>query len=54
MARTIQPEELALINKVRQLVGYVPDGMDDLLHILSHPEVRELTFDYLAAAEDGD
>lgn len=54
MTKEMSPEERKLIDKIAQMVGYVPEGWSDLLHILSHPDVRELAYDYLMAVENGD
>jgi hypothetical protein len=38
-----RPEVVALAKRVERVVGYVPAGFSDLLNILSHPDVRDLT-----------
>lgn len=37
--------------KIKKMVGYEPVGMLDLLHILSHPDVIELTKKYILSKE---
>lgn len=42
-----RPAELALVRRVHALVGYVPVGFGDLLHVLAHEDVMGLTLEYL-------
>lgn len=46
MEDSLSPEDL-LMEKVCRMVGYEPIGFRDLLHILSAPEVIELSRAYL-------
>lgn len=39
--------EKELIKKIERIVGYVPVGTKDLLHILKHPDIIELSKAYL-------
>lgn len=41
------PAEAALIARLERVVGYVPVGTGDLLHVLSHPDVLPFTDAYL-------
>lgn len=36
-----------LLERMDKMLGYVPVGTVDLLHILTHPDVIELTKDYI-------
>lgn len=45
--------EEALIKRVSQVVGYVPVGLKDLLHVLKHPDVIELTRSYIETTTAG-
>lgn len=42
-------EQTAIVEKVLKMIGYVPIGMVDLLHVLAHPDVINLTRAYLDA-----
>jgi hypothetical protein len=44
-------EEDALVQRIERMIGYVPIGTRDLLHILSHPDVIDITRKYLDAEE---
>jgi len=37
----------AILKKVKKMLGYDPVGMSDLLHILTHPDVINLTKAYI-------
>ena len=39
--------ETALIERIQRVVGYVPVGTKDLLHILTHPDVVSYTQNYI-------
>lgn len=43
----------AVLQKVCRMLGYDPVGMGDLLAILAHPDVIDLTRKYLDAADKG-
>lgn len=47
------PTEQAIISKVEHIVGYVPIGTLDLLHILVHPDVIALTGAYIKEVSRG-
>lgn len=44
--------ERQIMQKIAQIVGYVPVGTLDLLHLLVHPEVVNLTAEYVNARAD--
>jgi hypothetical protein len=41
--------EQALLIKLKRVLGYVPIGTKDLLHVLTHPDVIDLTDEYVRA-----
>ena len=41
-----------LCYKIEKIVGYSPHGLGDLLSILVHPDVIELTKKYIKSVED--
>lgn len=43
----ISDEEFAVVLKVKKIVGYVPMGFRDVLHILAHPDCIDETKAYL-------
>lgn len=43
--------EDAIIEKVKRIVGYVPVGTKDLLHVLVHPDVMAHTKLYVEARD---
>lgn len=44
-----QETEQALLIKLNRMLGYVPIGTKDLLHVLTHPDVIDLTEEYVRA-----
>lgn len=44
--------EYEILRKVERIVGYPPTGMLDLLKILVHPDVIELTKKYVERHDD--
>ena len=40
--------ERAIMQQAEKMLGYSPVGMRDLLRVLAHPDVIELTREYLA------
>lgn len=44
-------EEKRLIERVQKMLGYVPIGTLDLLHILAHPDCIEITRAFLDEKE---
>lgn len=44
--------EKALIVKLKRIVGYVPVGILDLLHVLTHPDIIDLTMKYIESHEE--
>lgn len=44
-----QETEQALIIKLKRMIGHVPLGTKDLLHVLTHPDVIDLTEEYVRA-----
>lgn len=46
---TYSATEEALIERIQRIVGYVPVGTRDLLHILSHPDIISYSERYLGA-----
>jgi hypothetical protein len=47
----MDPESL-LIKQIEKMLGYVPSGTRDLLHILAHPDVLKLTQSYLKSKDE--
>lgn len=45
-------EEKALIQRIELLLGYVPVGTLDLLHILTHPDAIEVTQQYVDSTKN--
>jgi hypothetical protein len=45
----VQETEMALLNKLKRMMGYVPIGTKDLLSVLTHPDVIDLTEEYVRA-----
>lgn len=39
--------ENELFKQLQRIVGYIPGGSKDMLHCLLHPDVIELTEDYI-------
>lgn len=39
--------ESDLLKRLEKVVGYVPVGTSDLLHILTHPDVLQFTTRYI-------
>lgn len=39
--------KIAVCKKVERVVGYIPQGLGDILSILAHPDVIELTKKFL-------
>lgn len=40
--------EKVIMQRAEKMLGYSPVGMLDLLHVLAHPDVIDLTWQYLA------
>jgi hypothetical protein len=38
---------LALVQKIERVVGHVPVGTKDLLNVLTHPDVIDLTWAFM-------
>lgn len=47
MGYTAEDAKYLLVEKVEKVVGYIPDGLEDLLNILSAPDVRSETAEYM-------
>lgn len=45
-------DKAALIAQIERMLGYVPIGTNDLLNILTHPDVIRLSLNYVAGIED--
>lgn len=49
---TSSEREREIMILVDKMIGYPPTGMLDLLHILAHPEVIDLTRAYLKECDE--
>lgn len=45
--------EAALLSKLQRVLGRVPIGTRDFLHVLTHPDVIEYTEEYVRAKKQG-
>jgi hypothetical protein len=45
----IQETEQSLMIKLERVLGYTPIGTKDLLHVLTHPDIIDLTEEYVRA-----
>jgi hypothetical protein len=43
--------EQALLNKLQRMLGTVPVGTKDLLRVLTHPDVIDITWEYVRAKQ---
>lgn len=46
--------EEQLIKQLQRMLGYVPIGTRDLLHVLTHPDAIELTSEYIESIRNTD
>ena len=47
------PSEMAVVKRMEKIIGYVPIGTRDLMHVLTHPDLIDLTKAWIASI-DGD